>query len=129
MAEPKKKSNWWKWLLGIGLALVLGIGGCSYALFRAVSGPIDTGNEFLAAVQANNFDEAWALSDPSCFELTGPDELESFFAGEQVEAYRLSGTNVSSTNGVTTGSTTGTVTLSGNDVRSIDIFALSLIHI
>ena len=121
--EPKKKRSVLKWVLGVGLVLLLGIGGCSYALFRAVSGPIDAGNEFLAAVQTGDFDEAWALSDSSCFENGSPQQLAEIFAGETIAEYRLSSSNVNSNNGSSRGSTSGTVTFTGDDVRDIEIFA------
>ena len=122
-AEPKKKRSVLKWVLGIGLALLLGIGGCTYALVRAVSGPIDTGNEFLAAIQARDFNQAWAMSDASCFDNGSPEQLEEIFVNETITAYRLTGSNVNSTNGNTRGSTSGTVTFAVDDVRDIEIFA------
>ena len=121
LAEPKKKRSAWKWLLGIMLVLVLGIGGCSYAFWQAVSGPIDAGNEYLAALEARDFEQAWVLSDPSCFPGGGPQQLAELFAVDVVTGYRLNGSNVSSTNGTTQGSTNGTVTFTGDDVRSIEI--------
>lgn len=121
--EPKKKRSVLKWVLGISLVLLLGIGGCSYAVFRAVSGPIDVGNEFLAAVQERDFERAWDLSDASCFEGGGEAQLAQIFGNDTITSYNLSQTNVNSSNGVTTGSTSGTVTLAGDDVRSIEIVA------
>jgi len=103
--------------------IVVGIGGCGYWLFQVANGPIDVGNEYLAAVQAGDFDEAWALSDSSCFEFGSAEALADVFAGENITGYELSGSRVSSTNGVTTGSTSGTITLDGDDDRSIQILA------
>lgn len=123
LAEPKKKRSAWKWILGIAAVLVLGIGGCTFALFRAVSGPIDLGNEYLAAVEARDFDQAWALSDSSCFEGGGPEQLAEIFANDSVTAYDLTGSSVNSTNGTTRGSTSGTVTFADDDERSIEILA------
>lgn len=95
------------------------VGACTFFLVRLASGPIDVSNEFLNAVQVNNFDQAWALSDPSCFGEDGPGQFETAFAGQSIEAYDLQSTNVSNTNGTSRGSSSGTVTLSGGDVRSI----------
>lgn len=123
LAEPKKKRSTWKWLLGIALVLVLGIGGCTFALFRAISGPINLGNDYLAAVQARDFDEAWALSDPTCFDGGSPQQLAEVFVNDNVTAYDLTGSSVNTNNGTTRGSTSGTVTFTGDDVRSVEIIA------
>lgn len=119
---PRKSSNTVKWLVGIFLVLVLGIGGCTFAVWRAVSGPIDVGNDFLNAVQAEDYDGAWALADASCFEGGGPGLLAQTFEGSVIEAYELNSASVNTTNGTSTGTTSGTVTLSGGDVRAVEIF-------
>ena len=118
--QPKKKRSVWKWVVGIILAFMLLIGGCTFVLWRAVSGPIDAGNDFLAELQDGDIEGAWALSDPTCFD-EGIAAL-SVFDGVTIEAYRLSGTNVQVDNGNQTGSTSGTITLDGNDVRDIELF-------
>lgn len=122
-AEAPKKRSAWKWILGVVAVLVLGIGGCTFAVWRAVSGPIDVGNEFLAALEARDFDAAWAVSDPNCFDGGSPQALADVFANDTVTAYELDSSNVNSTNGTTTGSTSGTVTLAGDDERTIQILA------
>lgn len=121
LAAPKKKSSAWKWVLGVFLVLALGVGGCSFVFWQAVKGPIDAGNNYLAALEAQDFDQAWALSDPSCFEGGGPAQLAAVFGPDAVTAYDLNSSNVSSNNGSSTGSTSGTVTLGANDVRAIEI--------
>ncbi len=110
--EPKKKRKIWPWILGIFMVMILGIGGCSYALFRAVSGQVDAANEFLAAVDNGDFDAAASLTSDSseCFGSTAKADLVDFFSGNDIEDYNLNSSNVSSVNGRTTGEVSGTIT-------------------
>ena len=111
----------WKIILGLFLGLMLLVGGCTFFVWRAVSGPIDAGNEYLAAVQAGDFDAAWALSDSSCFAGGGPEQLASFFSERPIESFSLTGTSVNSNNGRSTGTASGTVELTGGDERSVEL--------
>jgi len=123
LAAPAKKSKW-KLVVGLIIGLMVLIGACTVFVVRLASGPIDVSNDFLNAVQAGDFERAWALSDASCFvEDGGQERLEAVFAGETIEAYDLTSTNVQSTNGRSTGSASGTITLSGGDVRRITLTA------
>lgn len=117
-SQPAKKSNALKWVLAILLLIVLGIGGCTFAFWRAVSGPIDASNDFLNAVQAEDFDRAWALSDPLCFPGSGPDDLAATFTGFSIESYNLSSSSVSNNSG----ESSGRLTLVGGDERSVTVF-------
>lgn len=118
-AQTKGRSVW-KLVVGLILGAMLLVGACTFFLVRLASGPIDVSNEFLNAVQARDFDQAWSLSDPSCFgQDDGQAQLEEAFAGQTIEAYRLTSTNASNVNGVSRGSASGTITLAGGDVRSI----------
>lgn len=115
-----KKRSVWKLVVGLIVGAMLLMGACTFFVFRLASGPIDVSNEFLSAVQANDFDQAWALSDPSCFgQDDGQAQLEAAFANQTIESYNLQSTNVSNNNGVTRGASSGTVTLSGGDQRRI----------
>lgn len=116
-AAAPKKSNTWKVLLGLFLVLVLGIGGCTFAVWRFASGPIDASNDFLNAIQQEDFAGAWALSNPSCFPDGGPQQLESIFGPNPVESYDLNSTSVTNN----TGEASGRVTLAGGDERSISL--------
>lgn len=119
---PAKKRSVWKLVVGLILGFMLLIGGCTFFLWRAVSGPIDAGNEFLAAVQAEDFPAAWALSDPGCFDNAGPGVLEEAFGPVVIEAYRLTTSNVQLVEGVNTGTTSGEITFEPADTRTIDLF-------
>jgi len=123
LAAPAKKSKW-KLVVGLIIGLMVLIGACTVFVVRLASGPIDVSNEFLNAVQAGDFEQAWALSDASCFnEARGQEQLEEVFAGQTIESYDLTSTNVQSDNGRSTGSASGTITLSGGDVRRITLTA------
>lgn len=119
---PKKKRSVWKLVLGLVIGFTLLIGGCTFFLWRAVSGPIDAGNDFLAEIEAGDFAGAWALAEPDCFEGGGPGLLQEAFG--PIEGYRLTSTSVDSTNGRTSGTTSGTITFPGADVRSIELFLI-----
>jgi hypothetical protein len=121
---PKKKRSVWKLVLGLIIGFMLLIGGCTFFVWRAVSGPIDAGNDFLAEVQAGDYAGAWALAEPDCFEGGGPGLLQEVFGPAPIDSYRLSSTSVDSTNGRTSGTTAGTITFSGGDVRTIELFLI-----
>lgn len=96
------------------------MGGCTALLYRAVSGPIDTSNEFLGLVQDRDYNGAAQMLDSSCFDDGGTaGALQSIF-DDGIDSYRLSGTSTNSTNGTTTGGANGTITLAGDDERTID---------
>ncbi len=116
MQPVKKKRSVWKWLLGILVLLVLLVGGCSYWLFQAVSAPVDATNEFMAAVQGDDWTRAMTLVDtsPACFGENAEADLRSYFAGESIESYSFISSFVTSTNGETTAEVTGDVTFSSS---------------
>jgi hypothetical protein len=107
-APPAKRSSLWKILLGVFIAAVVLIGGCSFVLFRAVSGPIDLSNEFLAEVAADDFDAAFDRLDSRCFEDVDRDELRAFL--DPVASYDLRSASVTNTTGINTGEVTGSAT-------------------
>lgn len=108
---PPKKSKWKKVLLIIGIVVVLplaGIGACSFWLFGQLKGPVDETNAFMALVQVGQYDTALASSDQSCgaFVEVFIDEAKS----NNVLAYNFFISELNTVNGVTTGSTDGSVT-------------------
>lgn len=109
---PARKSNWWKWLLGTVLALVLIIGGCTYFFIGAVRGPLDAANQFFAAV--NDGDPGLAESlvsvDPSC--EFGPDPaqvIDQRFSTITLEEYFFAAATITTANGRTTADVVGVV--------------------
>jgi len=109
--EPAKKSAVWKWILGVFVLFVLGVGGCSLLLFNAVKGPIDAANEFLAAAEAGDLAEVvnLASTDAKCFGSTAEADLEDFLAQVSISDYNLSSSYVNSLDGQTTGDVSGTI--------------------
>jgi hypothetical protein len=120
---PRKKSRW-KLVVGLVVGFMLLIGGCTLLLWRAVSGPIDAGNDFLAELQDADYGGAFALTDPDCFDGAGPGLLREVFGSAPIESYRLSTTSVDSTNGRTSGTTSGSITFAGGDDRTIELFLI-----
>ncbi len=113
----KKKSRVWLILLIlIGIPILL-IGGCSAAVFWASRVPVGVTNDFLADVQAGDYNAAFDHTKPSCGIAANADELAQIFSGVSVTSYNISG--ISSNNGVT--STNGTITFDGSDVRAIEV--------
>ena len=117
----KPKRPWWKIaLVVIGLGVLL-IGGCTMLVLRAVSGPIDAANEFLADLADQNFEAAVEHLDPACFSGgVSADVLESQF-GRGLESYNL--TSVRNDNN-STGTASGTITRSNFGTQPID-FAMT----
>lgn len=117
----KPKRAWWKIaLVVIGLGILL-IGGCTMLVLRAVSGPIDAANEFLADLADQDFEAAVEHLDPACFSGgVSADVLESQF-GRGLESYNL--TSVSNDNN-STGTASGTITRSNFGTQPID-FAMT----
>lgn len=108
------------WLKILGFAVVAGlllIGGCTYFVIRAVSGPIDAANEFLADVAAQDFDAAVAHIDSSCFDPqpTADDLLQVF--GPGVQSYNL---NSSQNSNNLEGSSSGSITRDGFGEQPIE---------
>lgn len=117
----KAKRPWWKIaLVVVGLGILL-IGGCTVFVLRAVSGPIDAANEFLADIAAQDFDAAVEHLDPSCFGgAPSATVLESEF-GRGLESYDLN--SVSNDNN-SSGSAGGTITRSNFGTQPIS-FAMT----
>ena len=113
--ESKRKSRVWLWLLVILGVLIIGIGGCSYVFYQTVKGPVDTANDFLAAVDAGDFATASDLSSssPACFGQTAQADLEPYLDGNEIESYDLNSSNVSSSGGSTTAEVSGTIESAG----------------
>jgi hypothetical protein len=109
--EPAKKRSLWKWLLGMVVLFVLGVGVCTFFVFNAVKGPIDAANDFLAAAEAGDITAVVNLSStsPDCFGSTARADLEGFLGVVSVSDYYLSSSFVSSNNGSTTGEVAGTI--------------------
>lgn len=72
--------------------LLLAMGGCAALIYRAATGPVDKANDFLGHIEAGEFDEAFELTDPSCFTNSELDELQQFFTQFELLAYDLTGT-------------------------------------
>lgn len=103
----KPKRPWWKIALVVVVLGILLIGGCTAVVLRAVSGPIDAANDFLADIAAQDFSAAVEHLDPSCFGgAPSAAVLESEF-GRGLESYNL--TSVRNDNN-TSGSASGTIT-------------------
>lgn len=110
--EPRRRRRWPWIVLGIVVALLLAVGGCSYVLFRAAQPSIDGANRWLALLDEGRYGEAYdALCAPmrqATSRQAGTAELEDDF-GAGIDGYRIN--NYSNFNGrVTVG---GVVTIGG----------------
>ncbi len=113
---PAKKTPWGKLLLGCGGILLvgaLGIGACSFFLFRAATEPIDNTNDFLAAVRDGDVSRAQELVADGCDADAAINAVSSV---GQVDRYQIGSYNNS--NGAETVS--GTITIDGIP-RSIEV--------
>lgn len=119
--EPHKKRKVWPWVVGVLAILFLGIGGCTFALVQATSGPIDQANEFLGALADNDRPAAAAMLSTSsqCFGENAAADLDTAVGNDQITGYDLSGSSVSTSNGMTTGEAAGTIDI--NEDQGIPI--------
>ncbi len=122
-SQPPKKRRVWRWVGGVILVCLLGIGGCAYAVVQAVKPTIDTTNELMAAVAEGDFTRAAALSsnDPDCFGDVAEQELSASFEGLTVESYNFASSSVTSQDGDSAAVVTGTVTFGGGTEQAVDV--------
>lgn len=123
---PPKKSNTVWWVLGgglvgllalcacIGLFSVGAIGGSVVALFRATAGPRDATTAYYEAVAARDYATAQSYLNSPLRSTITPRALEATWklreaASGPVVTFDISGTNISTTNGNTTATVTGTL--------------------
>lgn len=116
-AQPQKKSRKWLWvLLGIPLLALLGIGGCTAVLFRAVSGPIDATNAFVAELDEGDFDGAYQSLCQATRNAVPAEqwtaEIEAGLSGD-ITDYRFTEASVSSVNGSSTAVVSGSIEIGG----------------
>lgn len=111
-APPKGKRSVWKWVLVAVAALVVLVGGCSLFVFRSLKEPVDVTNDFMNAVQNDDWTKALALVDtsPACFGETAQADLETFFGGETIQDYSFLNSFVEAGGGPTMATVTGAVT-------------------
>ncbi|MEM9564031.1 MAG: hypothetical protein AAGA93_15535 [Actinomycetota bacterium] len=96
------------------LLVVLGVGGCTFAVFQAARPSVDAANEWLALVDEGRYGDAHQALCPAVRDQVTPADAEAELAadfGAGVDAYRIS--SYQNTNGnVTVG---GTVTVGGEE--------------
>jgi hypothetical protein len=114
---PTRKRKIWPWIVGVLVVLLLLVGGCAALVYRAATGPVDKANEFLGHVADADFDEAFELTDSSCFADGELAQIEAFFTDFALESYDLTGTE-RFTGG---GAATGTVVLAGAGERDVRV--------
>lgn len=113
---PPKKTNWRKWLLILAVivgVLLLGIAACIFAFVGAVTAPVDRANDFLAEVNAENWSEAVAHTDPNCSTLSEAWLSQTF--GNAELSYNLNASSVSGDGAMVAG------TLGFNNDPAVDI--------
>lgn len=102
---------WWKILLGVLAILVLGISGCTIWFIRTVSAPVGVANDFLGAVNADDFAAAEGYIGTCSGGMTAAD-LEDMRGRELT--YNLTRSNISSGTGDTSqAQVSGTFMLDG----------------
>lgn len=106
----RKKGRWWKILLIIIALLVLLIGGCTALVFKSFKGITDEGNKFLAALYTGT-DAAAALACPGTDRADLDDVRNGLMGSGWAGQKRLNSVTSNTTNGRTTGSVGGTITL------------------
>ena len=114
--EPeKKKRKIWPWILGIFLFLILLAGGCGLLLFRAALGPVDEANEFLTSVRDGRTTEAIDSIAPVC-RPGDPAAVGAELDALGITDFSMGSPTINSTNGESTGSSSGSVTTSSGSV-------------
>ncbi len=121
-AGPRKKGRKWLWIiLGVLLAMVLGIGGCTALLVRSVSGPIDATNAFVAELDNGNFDGAYDLLCTATQNATDAGqwtaEAQNGLGGE-ITDYSFTSASISSGSGPDVATVTGSIDVDGSS-RSV----------
>ncbi len=113
---PAKKRGKGLWIvLGILGFFVVGIGGCVFFVFGAVTGAADAGNEFIALLDEGNIPAAYEAFDESCRDFS-QEELAGVLGGADITDYNLNNSSINSSNGVTRGTVSGTIELDGSPV-------------
>ncbi len=114
----KKKRKWWKIILGLFLALVLLIGGCTAIVIKAARGVVGEGNQFLSALYKSNEDatkEACAGAKREDIAVLRSELLKQGWVGSK----NLNSFSTNSANGVSSGEVSGTVRLTDGPHRVI----------
>jgi len=97
--------------------LVLGIGACTFWFIGTVTAPVDTSNDFLAAIDNGDYDAAIALSDPLCSQGMSATDLAQAFQGADI-SYNLNNSSISNSNATVSGS----FSMVGENVSTIEIY-------
>lgn len=124
VAAPPKKKTWLWILLGFFAFALLGIGGCSFLLFRAASAPVNASNDFMALVSEDRGNEAYDQLAPLC-QTNDRAAFEQLVNDVNPDSYNLNSVSVNSS-GDNTAVVEGTVTIGGSaqgarfDLQEID---------
>ncbi len=117
MVQKKSRRSLWITLGVIFGVLVLGIGACTFWFIGTVTAPVDTSNEFLAAIDRGNYAEAIALSDPSCSQGMSEADLAAAFRGADI-TYNLNNSSITNSNATVAGS----FSMTGENVSRIEVY-------
>jgi len=114
--SPPKRRRWLWLILAVPLLGLLGIGGCTALLVRSLSGPLDATNAFVANLDEGDFDAAYSSLCQASRDSVPADrwtaEIETALGGE-ITDYRFTETSISSVNGRSTATVTGTIEVDG----------------
>lgn len=115
--SPAKKRRLWLWLLlGLPLLGLLGIGGCSAVLYRAVRGPIDATNDYVAKLDNGDLGGAY---DSLCSTEQASFTEGQFIAateaelGDEITGYRFSSASITNSNGAQSATVRGRLEIDG----------------
>lgn len=121
----EKKRSLWKWIIGLLLLLVVGVGGCTAGLaywgFSALGAPVDASNEFLALLDEAQAGAAYDSLAPQC-KLGERSDFVTAFSGLDIGDYDLNTSSIHTSNGLTTATASGTATVAGvSETTKIDL--------
>lgn len=119
----RQKTSRARWVIAVIVIAMLLMGGCIFTLVTASEGQTQAAEDFLMALDAQDFEAVEATLDTSCFSRSELDQIPANFRGfDLLQIREVRGTGVSVGGGGTTGEVTADVELVTGEVVTAELF-------